>query len=181
LQPLSRVALAAQPNGSPVLIEGRIAASNPPQYRDLVAYTRERASSDGRGGTTWTYAGEQTPPLQIDLPDGPVAIANIGYDINAAPHEYRSNGERSLGFVAGDPVMVVGRVTQSPTGPTIAADFVSGDGRAAYIERYRSSAGSTGTLGRWALIAGLGCLALAALAWWLTRPRQRVSGPSGAP
>lgn len=184
---------AAGPPGRAVLVEGRIAATNPPRHGELVAYTESQYTGGEckrPADTLCTrYVGSTTPPLILDLPGGPVRTTGDRYAIERPPAHagppytpYPSRdpatGEyprRYDGFAAGDTIFAIGTVVVGPNGPTLAAERVVGGTRAGYLADVRG-AGLDLTRGGMLLIAAAVALLAAgsALLWRaIRRPATR--------
>ncbi len=127
-------ALADTPSGRMVLIEGRIAPSQPLLFREFVAFVREEMDVQRRS-QQWREIGRETPLLRLRLPDGEVLVRNTNYDVRNPPTSWDDSmlltrgSTRYRGFEAGQAVLVLGDAT--PGGVT--AIFISAGTRAEYL------------------------------------------------
>jgi hypothetical protein len=133
LAPSSAAAVTDAPVGREVLLEGRVATSQPAVFRNFVAFMRQQREERRRSGDStksWQTQERRTPPLLVDLPDGSVRVVNTTYDIRNAvtswedPQVVDRMETRYTGLVAGEEVLVVGRAAW---GGVEAEYVVSGD------------------------------------------------------
>ena len=166
--------------GREALVEGRIGARNQPLFQDFVAYVREEYRGDEDDKEKWVEDERRTPPLQIELKDGIVELADDQYTFDNPPHRWQEPGgltwngfsgegtKRYSGFWRGDAVVAIGTLVEGSEGLELRAERVFGGTRAGYIAARRSAAaflpwfgGGFALLG--AVVAGLGV--------WLLRRR----------
>ena len=174
--------------GEVVLLQGRLAASNPAVFRDFAAAHRERfdGMSTGSGTTAqrerWSTMEIVAPPITVDADGGSVAIVNSGYQLRAPLHYWRDAPtliekdlltayERASGFAAGDLVTVEGQVVDVVTSAggtrrALAATAVFGGDHGAYLATLNDGLLVTKILG--SVFTGLGTLvmAIAGLVSW---------------
>lgn len=129
--------------GETAILDGRIAATEPPRYKEFVTYIRERRP---RGGTR--IVGKQTPAFAVDTGGRVYTIANTDYAFdrllwNWTDH-HRVDEEPTAwkgavtirGIVAGAPVMAVGRLVPREGGALdFQADSLVGLSRSTYFDR----------------------------------------------
>lgn len=177
LTPVPAAVLEDSQPGQEVMVEGRVSSLNPAQYGPFVAYVREERQVNVDKGTpvagSWKEVERVTPPLLLELPDGPVQIENRSYNLVGArtvekPGSglYRYTDSRYSGIEAGDHVMAIGSVVAAAERPQIYAEFVYRGSRAQYIGGQRSAvlfgivggivlAVAGGALVAWGLAGGL--------------------------
>lgn len=168
---LARLRPAAEAGaGAAAYLEGRIAAQQPARRGGLVTWMREEYVSC-EDTSCWTVAGSETPPLLVHGADGGAWTVGGSYGlastadtvVEAAPGWTRGT-VRSRGFVAGRPVVAVGRVTAD--GREMEADVLYAGTRAAVLAERRALEST----GRWfvaMVVAGLGLLGVCA--WQVRR------------
>jgi hypothetical protein len=158
-------ALASLLPGTEVLVEGRIAASQPAVFRDFVAYERhERETGSGRSSSPsprpWRWRERKTPALLIDVAGGSVWVRE-NYAMPGARDWYDPQivdriETRYAGLVVAERVLVVGRVVERepaegapgadrPVGREIEAEIVRPGDRASYLDSITSGR----TVSRW--------------------------------
>ena len=153
--------------GAEVLVEGRIAASQPALFRDFVAYERHERevvtsfrSSPSPSPRPWSWRERKTPALRIDAAGGSVWIRE-NYAMPGARDWYDPQivdriETRYSGLVVAERVVVVGRVVERepaegapaadrPPGREIEAERVTPGDRASYLEGIASGR----TVARW--------------------------------
>lgn len=146
LQPMSVAALGDSQPGSEVILEGRISPQSPAVYGSFVAYVREEyRTTDAFGNSVarWDEVARETPPLVVALPDGDVRIANNDYSFDTTATTLREaeptltkGAVQSRGYVAGDPVLVLGTVVDTNGSRAVKATFFYAGTRAAYLADY---------------------------------------------
>ena len=191
--------LAADP-GSRVLIEGRIGEDNPvalPETGFVAYHHLERdINVDDEGWPhpgSWRVTRRVTPPLLIETTGGPVQVENEDYRLDLIPHTVTGPrttspgpGARHLrdigysttreeGFLAGDPVIVVGRVRSGREIPHLDAEFVAGGTREGYIATKRSNGPLFLLFGSVPALLGSAVLSWG---WWFPR-LMRLLRPQG--
>lgn len=176
--------------GETVLIEGTLAADNHAGFRDFVAYQRDRYvgkddTGPSQGVERWTQIERVTPPFSLDATGGKLAIVSSRYTLRNPPRQWRSSAtqitlfgpavERAYGFVAGDRVVVEGRVTEIATennekpGRALEALVLFEGNHATYLANLESGIVAAKIIG--AVFVGVGLL-LGFIAWFL---RARLS------
>lgn len=161
--------LAGLQPGTEVMIEGRVAVSQPALFRDFVAYERHEREvvSSFRSGSSpspsprpWNWRERQTPALRIDAGGGSVWVRE-NYAMPGARDWYDPQivgriETRYSGLIVAERVLVVGRVVERepaegapgvdrPVGREIEAEVVRPGDRASYLE----SIASGRTVSRW--------------------------------
>lgn len=147
---VSAVELAESAPGREVLLEGQIAASARPRFREFVAYMRdEYRGNDSDGDARWVEDERVTPPLLLELPDGRIEVVNQDYRLDQPLSAWQesnvsywdsSTGEgtkRYRGLTAGATVLVVGSVAQGQEFPGINAALLAGGTREVYLAEQR--------------------------------------------
>lgn len=126
------------------VLEGRIAEGNPLRFRRFVAYKRsvyrgETCDDDGCE-SIWEPIEWVTPPLRLDLPDGPVYLTNDDYDLFYYAASWTSSDQlvvdetsRYEGFEINQPVFVVGRSRGMNDGVIFEAGEIYGGNRSNYV------------------------------------------------
>jgi hypothetical protein len=150
LEPLNASALGRRGLGSEVLVEGRIDARTPPQFREFVAYTRaEYRGTDDDDDEIWVVDEQVWPELWINA-GGVISIAT-GYQLEGSHERWqetsglRWNGftgegtKRYTGLVVDRPVMAIGTVQPNRDGPLLQAEFVYAGSRDEYLVARRNS------------------------------------------
>jgi hypothetical protein len=143
----AQVAAAA---GQPGVLEGRIAEGNPLRFHRFVAYKRsvyrgEDCDDDNDCESIWEAVEWVTPPLRLDLPDGPVRLTNDNYGLSYYAATWTSSDQlvvdettRYEGFEINQPVFIVGRSRGQNDGVAFEADEIYGGTRNSYasLERF---------------------------------------------
>jgi len=161
-------ALGSLAPGTEVLVEGRIAASQPALFRDFVAYERHErevvtsmSASPSPSPKPWRWRERQTPALLIDIRGGGNVWIRENYAMTGArdwydPQVVNRTETRYSGLVVAERVLVVGRVVERepaegapaadrPPGREIEAERVTPGDRASYLEGIASGR----TVARW--------------------------------
>src|SRR5262245_52206500 len=107
--------LSDTPAGREVILEGRIAPSQPVRFRDFVAYAKEEEQRDAkereRSGN-WKTVETVTPPLEIVAGEGIVRVVDGSYAIRFAKTRWQDTSKMIdtvySGLVAGEAVFVHG-------------------------------------------------------------------------
>ncbi len=123
---LDKAELVTRAMGEKIRLLGRIAERSQPHDNGYVAYEcgkEERSGEDIDIRVVRTV----TPPLWIEVPGGPVFIANSGYALEGVGWENQSEPGcwKVLGLRIEDPVMVVGTVHGTNDGVGLHADTVT--------------------------------------------------------
>ncbi len=179
-------ALAAQAAGSPVLIEGRIAAGQPMVEHGLALLQRQHAVGFTRPGTNeyrfaWKPlpgqpAGVTSAPLGIDS-GGTVTVVNDDFAwrdpprVVAQPTTVVAGSTRLMGFAAGDAITLHATVVDGAQARVRAIE-VFGGSHAQYLRGAAASAAVPYVLGGGFALAGVGMLIAAAVGW---RRAERAS------
>ncbi|HEX9926487.1 MAG TPA: hypothetical protein VGD99_27810, partial [Anaerolineae bacterium] len=155
----TREQIAAVAASQTAVLEGHIAEGNPLQFHRFVAYKRsvyhgESCDDDGCE-SIWEPVEWVTPPLRLDLPDGPVHLINDNYGMFYYATSWTSSDQlvvdettRYEGFEINQPVFIVGRSRGQNDGVAFEADEIYGGNRSDYISTERLT-------GRIFLIAGV--------------------------
>jgi hypothetical protein len=151
------------------IVEGRISARNPARFREFVAYIREEYhGTDDDGDPDWREDERVTPPLLLELDDGPVQIENSSYRMENPPSRWQDSGglswngltgegtKRYLGFTAGAQIVTIGRIVEGREGLALEAEFITAGTRADYMANQRSAAGMFPIVGM--IFGGIGAL-----------------------
>jgi hypothetical protein len=179
--------------GTEVLVEGRIAASQPALFREFVAFERHERevvssfrSSPSPSPRPWSWRERKTPALRIDAAGGSVWVRE-NYAMPGARDWYDPQivdrmETRYSGLVVAERVLVVGRVVERepaegapaadrPPGREIEAELVRPGDRASYLV----SIASGRTVSRWlgGGFVGLGGLMVAFASGLLILGRRR--------
>lgn len=198
LPAVSAAALSQRPLGSQVLVEGRLSRRNEIHFRSFVAYralefrgwdTGKNRSSRAR----WAEIARVTPPLHLELADGPVQIANRDYRFQsgvigseAGPVTWQDTGKltwnsqtkvgtrRYTGFEIGSPVLALGSVIEGPEGRAIEAKWIYGGSRAGYLAQQRGAAQLLAWIGPLFVLVGL---LITSLGLWRWKQAQESSRP----
>jgi hypothetical protein len=161
----SAVSLTDTPAGREVIVEGRIAPSQPTLFRDFVAYVKEEERRDGRDDDDreWKEVERRTPPLQIVADGGTLAVVNADYGLTWAKTQWRDTARvidtNYSGLVAGEPVFVRGRVAAGG----VEAIVVGSGTRESYLGQVAANAGVAWWLGTGLEIVGAICVAVAGI------------------
>ncbi|GAB4123422.1 MAG: hypothetical protein Fur005_37360 [Roseiflexaceae bacterium] len=155
--------------GREVLIEGQVGPENEIILRQYVAYARdEYRGTDEDGDAIWREDERITPALEITLSDGIVRLANEDYTLVGPLTRWQEPGgliwngmtndgtKRYDGIEVGSTVTTVGLVEQGSEGPELAARFVAGGDRSAYLAEQRRGAEVSRIVG--AIMGGIGIL-----------------------
>jgi hypothetical protein len=147
LTPIPATILEDSEPGREVLVEGRISDRNPVISHSFVAYIREEREieTDDEGTPepgSWYETSRITPPLLLELSDGPVQIENSNYDLrNGRTVEEKSSGRyshtRYKGIESGGQIIAVGVVVEGAEYPQINAEFVAPGTRESYVSGQR--------------------------------------------
>ena len=156
-RPVEATVLSDLRSGREVLVEGRISAENRILHYSFVAYNIEDREVDSDGDESWVWRSAETPPLLLELADGPVEI-EAGYRLNAAQTSRREGEVRYSGLETGDPVIAVGVLTSQVEPPQIAAEFIAYGTQASYIASVRRQALFGRIFGLVFALIGLGLL-----------------------
>lgn len=144
LEPQSAAQLDALPDGSEVLIEGRIDPQNTRSLGSLMVYIAEDYYEDRYLEADMTgrwYASLVTPPFVIALPDSMVRVINQDYVLKNPLHTIERNSRLRLsGLAPGDRVTVMGIVTHDVSGAAVQAKIVAGGAPADYLALQQRSA-----------------------------------------
>jgi hypothetical protein len=152
---VSAAGLSDRAPGTELLVEGVVSDRNRVIFRDMVAYeSQEYRGEDDEGDPVWADDVFDTPPLRIDLADGPAQIANADYTLSSLPISFQEseklswslfsgNGtKRYRGLRHGDAVLAIGSVVAGSEGAAIQAKQIALGTRASYLasERDRAAA-----------------------------------------
>lgn len=190
-------ALGGLQPGTEVLVEGRIAASQPALFRDFVAYERHEreavssfssASSPSPSPRPWSWRERKTPALSIDARGGSVWVRE-NYAMPGARDWYDPQivdrvETRYSGLVVAERVLVVGRVVgrepaegapaaDRPPGREIEAEIVRPGDRGSYLESIAS--GRTVSRGLGGGFVGLGGVMVVLAAGLVIRGRRAAT------
>jgi len=124
LKPMDAVMLSDTLPGETVLVEGDVSRSNAPQDGDFIAYIVKERVENYDGEEEWDERGSVTPPFLLETPGGPAEIANNDYRLVSTKSVKQSDDVYHSGIEIGDPVFVVGVVTDPEELPRIEAEFV---------------------------------------------------------
>lgn len=171
--------LAAQPAGTVVLIEGRIAAAQPVVEAGLVLLQRQQAVGVTKPGTNeFRFAWEPMParpasemaaPLTIDS-GGAVTLVNADFAwsdpprIAGQPAMVVAGSTRLVGFAVGDAITVRASVVDGAQARVQAQDVFGGT-YAAYQRSLAAGAAVPIVLGGGFALVGVGMLVTAFLGW----------------
>lgn len=133
LEPVTVAGLRGGMVGGEVLLEGRISANMPAQFRDYVAYIHEVDTNTRVGKEDWDEVERVTPPLVIDLADGTVRIENSTYNFGIMSTTTAGN-DKYRGVKAGDPVVVLGVLNANDDTVNITADTLAPGTVASYLK-----------------------------------------------
>lgn len=160
LEPSSVAALSDGAPGREVLLEGRISATMPAQFRDYVAFIHEVDVDQRVGKEDWDEVERVTPPLTIELPDGNVRVENSDYNFGISAPVTEGN-DKYTGYRAGDPVIVLGVLRSNDDGAQITADIVGEGTVESYMQRARIFQWVFIGMGSVFTLIGIGLLAVA--------------------
>lgn len=177
--------LAAQASGAAVVVEGRIAASQPVIDAGLVLLQRQRAVGETKPGTNdirfaWEpqpAAQQPTLPAGLVIESGPGTVTVVNPDfvwrdpprVALQPTTVVAGSTRVVGFAAGDPLTVRATVVDGAQARLRATEIFGGT----HAEYLRSVAGSERV--PWVLGGGFALLGAALLiaAWFGWRKLRR--------
>jgi hypothetical protein len=153
MEPQTAMRVSALPDGSEVLIEGRLDAQNTKKLDPLVLYIAEHRYLDVDLSEQWAPS-QVVAPLVVALPDGFVRVINQDYDLKNPLHTIdRPPLQRYSGLALGDRVTVIGIVTHDVYGAALQARVVSGGTRVEYVAAQRRSATAPeSTIALWVLV-----------------------------
>ena len=158
LTPLTLAQLQSAPDGSDVVIEGRIAPENATPLDHLAIYVREDHLAADLAG----YSEErQTLPIVIALPNGQVRVVNGDYDFQNPMTAIKVPGQQGdlrlySGLAIDERVTVVGSVQRDAQGVALRARVVTGGTWAEYRLRAAAPIGLAALL--LSVIVGLGLI-----------------------
>jgi hypothetical protein len=128
--------LGDTPAGREVIVEGRIAPSQPVRFRDFVAYVKEEEQRDARErerSGNWKTVETVTPPLDIVAGEGIVRVVDDSYAIRFAKTRWHDTSKvidtAYSGLLAGEAVFVHGHAAAGG----IEASIVGSGTRASYL------------------------------------------------
>jgi hypothetical protein len=180
LAPVSAANLTDAPPGQEVLVEGSVSPRNPAVHREFVAYVLEEyrdKALDGDSTESWVEVERATPPLIVLVRDGEARIANDDYTfdttavtVEEAKPTFTKGAVQSRGYVAGSPVLAIGKVV---AGGGVEAEFLYAGTRDAYREEMARMARRTLPVGLAFLLVGVA--ALAGGAWQLRRFLREIA------
>lgn len=173
--------LAAQPAGTAVLIEGRIAAAQPVVEAGLALLQRQHAVGVTKPGTNEVRFGwepiparpvsESAAPVAIDSGGGgSVTLVNADFlwreppRIEGQPAMVVAGSTRLVGFAAGDVITVRASVVDGAAARVRAIEVFGGT-HAAYRRSLATSAAVPYVLGGGFALVGMGMLVAAMLGW----------------
>lgn len=112
-------AIRNTPVGTEVLVEGRVAATQPKRFRDFVAYVKEEEERDAKQRERrgyWKVVESVKPPLDLATADGALRVVNTTYATVLLAHRWPDRSKiidtAYSGLIANEPVFVHGRVTR---------------------------------------------------------------------
>jgi hypothetical protein len=142
LTPSTAIQLADGQIGQRVLVQGRISERNRVQLDTFVAFIQEDLETDydDDDDEEWVESRRVTPPLLLELPDGPLQVGNADYDLQLATIVEPSGDTRYRVVEPGDPAIALGTLTSSSDPPQIDAEFVALGTQDDYITAQRTSA-----------------------------------------
>lgn len=185
LAPSGAAALADSAPGREVLLEGRISPRNPTLHRQFVAYVREEyrdEALDGASSQRWVEVERVTPPLLVSLAGGEARIANSTYafdttavTVEEAAPTFTKGAVQSRGFVAGSPVLAIGRVAANGD---VEAEFLYAGTRAEYVQELERVAARSLPAGLALLGAGLAGVAVGT--WRLRGALREIAAEQAA-
>lgn len=176
LRPLGAASLREAPPGVRAFIEGRIASSQPVLLRQFVAYRRSERRRSEKNEETWNSKEQVTPPLLLDLADGPAQVVGAGYEMKGSltnVHDWSVNEyleKLYTGLVAGEGVFAVGRTTSGG----LEAEFVAPGS----FEAYRTNLRQSKVASLWLAggLGGVGGLLVLGAGWLMLSARRRGGG-----
>lgn len=182
--------LSALPVGTSLLVEGELAALEPPGPQGFVIYRREsflrkKTTGASAGREEWMSLGTVTPRVALKGADVVVEMSNSDYVPKNWPHRWQSHviphyrditdvTQRIFGFKAGDLVTVDGRLVGGAAGGKRQLEITalaSGD-RQAYLGELRGGIMVLKVVG--GFFAGIGLLMLAGLLLWRRAVNRRA-------
>jgi hypothetical protein len=146
MTPLAAEQLADLPDGSEVIVEGRISERNTALLEGLVAFTERlyrgiECDNDNSDSChqVWDETRSATPALWLDIPGGRLRLSNSDYQLNNPPESWQTTptliDNETLeisGFRMGNPVFAAGQISAGD-GVTLHADFIFGGTQADYL------------------------------------------------
>jgi hypothetical protein len=169
--------LGDTPAGREVIVEGRIAPSQPVRFRDFVAYVKEEEQRDAKERErtgNWKTVETVTPPLDLVAGDGIVRVVDDNYAIRFAKTRWHDTSKvidtAYSGLVAGEAVFVHGHAAAGG----LEADIVGSGTRASYLATVAGNIGVMWWLGVGFMIVG-GGLVLVAIVLFVTAARTRAA------
>lgn len=168
--------IAGTPAGTEVIVDGRIAASQPTRFRDFVAYVKEEEERDAKQRERrgyWKVVDSVKPPLDVVAAHGNLRIVNTTYAIVFPATRWRDVSKvidtAYSGLVANEPVFVHGRVA----GGGLDAMKVGSGTRASYLATMAGNVSTAWWLGVGFQTLG-GLLLVAGIAMLLWKRGRRV-------
>ncbi len=152
MAPLSAQQLGDLPDGSAVIVEGRISERNTALRDGLVAFTEhlyrgiECDDNDNSDSCheVWAETRRATPALWLDIPGGRLRLSNTDYQLNNPPERWQTTPAlienetlEVSGFRMGNPVFVAGQISAGD-GISLHADFIYGGTQAGYVAEQQS-------------------------------------------
>jgi hypothetical protein len=159
------ISLTDAPAGREVIVEGRLAPTQPRLFRDFVAYVKqeERRNGRDRDDREWKEVERRTPPLRIAADGGAIAVVNTDYSLVWARTQWRDTARvidtNYSGLVAGEPVFARGRVAAGG----LEAIVVGSGTRESYLAQVADNAGVAWWLGTALEIVGAICVGVAGI------------------
>jgi hypothetical protein len=181
------VSVAAQPPGTTVLVEGRLAAGNPPVEGGLVTLQRQEAQAVTVPGKSelrisWKTLRTDARPLLVDTPAGALAIVNTDYGWRDVPRRVPEDSgvvtagmQRLAGFAAGDRIVAHATVVDHEGRRALKAVEIDAGPLDGYLASKRGSELVGYLLGGAFALVGLGLLASAGVGL-----RRAGRAPAGA-
>lgn len=145
LTPLSITELEQAQPGMPVAVEGRINLNVPTEYNVYAAYwlqkPRNNTSERRNSSDDWETDTVVTPPLLLDLPDGPVRVVNEDYNLGSVSDwqdiDSEAGPRRIGGLRVGDPVFAIATLRSNNDGVRLEASVVTRGTKASYLADQR--------------------------------------------
>ncbi len=147
--------LAQLPDGSTVLIEGRVAPATPPRRGEMAVYIRQQEVQDDEDEWYWRTI-EWVPSSFLLKTQEDMLTVRGRFTLNNATLRETNGRTRYEGFAAGDTITVLAVRTSGQEGPELDAQDVAGGTRDDYIAR----AGAQLSLLRWILVPFLALMGL---------------------